>query len=321
MIDYLIGPTLLSGMGQHLFKYKGIFENAKYIEINNFTNIEKDSNVMIYALPLPEWINCVKVLKTITDKLICMTVCETETVHPAYGELIEAAGTVAVPSEFCKNIFEKNFPNFKFKIVHAHVPLPDLKSIPLSNRFGIPKSKYIFYHIGNIVDMRKNIPDVLRAFQELNLPDCIMVMKATCKKEVKVDIPNVYILNKLQPQKIIDHLHNICDCYVSFSSSEGIGLGAVEAAMCDKPVIAPEFGGMTNYIKTPFTIRCGRQEVPRDDFLFQKGMIWGKPDYEQLKEFMLKCYNDNIKTMDHSFTREVVSKESVYEEVRTLFHL
>ena len=124
----------------------------------------------------------------------------------------------------------------------------------------------------------------------------------------------------MQPQKILDHLHNICDCYVSFSNSEGIGLGAVEAAMCDKPVIAPEFGGMTNYIKTPFTIKCGRQEVPRDDFLFQKGMIWGKPDYDQLKEFMLKCYNDNIKTMDHSFTREVVSKESIHEEVRTFFH-
>ena len=132
-------------------------------------------------------------------------------------------------------------------------------------------------------------------------------------------MPNVYVINGLRPQKVIDHFHSICDCYVSFSNSEGIGLGAVEAAICDKPVIIPEFGGAPDYIKTPFLIECDKQEVPRDDFLFQKGMIWGKPKYEQLKEFMLKCYTDNIKTMDHSFTRQVVSKETIHRQIKT-FH-
>lgn len=320
MIDYFIGPTLLSGMGQHLFKYSFVFKDAKYIQASEFKGVEKDSTVMLYALPLPEWINILQNLKKITKKIICMSVCETESLHPSYKELVDSVDTLAVPSEFCFKIFSNIFPNKNFKIINAHVPMPNLKAIPMNNRFGIPEAKYVFYHIGNIIDIRKNIPDILRAFNELKLPDCIMVMKATCNRDVRVDIPNVYILNGLRPQHIIDHLHNIGDCYVSFSNSEGIGLGAVEAAMCDKPVIMPEFGGAPNYIKTPFTIKCGKQEVPHDDFLFQKGMIWGKPDYEQLKEFMLKCYTDNIKTMDHSFTRGVVSSDTIREQVRTFFH-
>ena len=33
------------------------------------------------------------------------------------------------------------------------------------------------------------------------------------------------------------------DCYVSFSSSEGVGMGAVEAAIRNKPVIITDYGG------------------------------------------------------------------------------
>jgi glycosyltransferase involved in cell wall biosynthesis len=319
MIDYLVSPTLLSGMGQHLFKYKHMFDKCEFIQLNEIDKIEPNSNVMIYALPIPEWLINIPILKKITKNVICLTVCETETIHPLYAELIDLFDTIAVPSIFCLEVFSKTFPTKKFKIIHAHVPLPKML-LSKENRFGIPPAKYIFYHIGNILDQRKNVPDILRAFQELNLPDCILVMKATCLKDVKGAIPNVYILNGLRPQKIIDHLHTLCDCYVSFSSSEGIGMGAVEAAMCDKPVIIPEFGGATDYIKTPFLIKCDRQAIPRDDFLFQKGMIWGKPRYDQLKQFMLKCYVDNIKTMDHSFTRDVVSKEVVCDQI-TSFHV
>ena len=319
MIDYLIGSTLLSGLGQHLFKYSHVFENAKYLQLNELDQLPPNSNVMIYTIPVPESINAMPFIKAHANNLICMTVCETETIHPLYKQLVDQFDTIAVPSTFCLDVFSRTFPNKKFKIIHAHVPAPQAL-IPKTNRFGIPEAKYIFYHIGNIIDQRKNFGKVLQAFQELNLPDCLFVVKATCLKEVNIDMPNVYVINGLRPQKIIDHFHTICDCYVSFSNSEGIGLGAVEAAICDKPVIIPEFGGAPDYIQTPYLIKCERQEVQRDDFLFQKGMIWGKPDYEQLKEFMLKCYTDNIKTMDHSFTRNVVSTETIREQVRT-FHL
>jgi glycosyltransferase involved in cell wall biosynthesis len=103
----------------------------------------------------------------------------------------------------------------------------------------------------------------------------------------------------------------MCDCYVSFSNSEGIGLGAVEAALRNKPVILPEYGGAPDYIKSDYMISCGTQEVPNDDFLFKKGMIWGKPNFEQLKEFMLDAHTKKVRKVDHSFTRQRVSKEEI----------
>ena len=68
----------------------------------------------------------------------------------------------------------------------------------------------------------------------------------------------------------MDDLHRRCDCYVNFSKSEGVGMGAIEAAIRDKPVILTDFGGPSEYIKSPYMINCELQELENDDFLFQK---------------------------------------------------
>jgi hypothetical protein len=99
---------------------------------------------------------------------------------------------------------------------------------------------------------------------------------------------------------------------VSFSSSEGIGLGAVEAAIQNKPVIIPEYGGAVDYIKTPYLISCEKQEVPHDDFLFKKGMIWGKPNFDQLIKFMKDAYDKKLTYMNHDHTRFVVGPEEFH---------
>jgi len=130
---------------------------------------------------------------------------------------------------------------------------------------------YIFYHIGNVMDQRKNVKKIIEAFIRLNLPKSLLVLKATCHTQVTWNIPNVHVINGLLPDEAIRDLHDQCHCYVSFSSSEGVGLGAVEAALYDKPVIVTDFGAPAEYIKTPYLIECDRQQITADDFLFQKG--------------------------------------------------
>ena len=60
------------------------------------------------------------------------------------------------PSEYCKKIFERQFPNKHFYVVHAHIP---------------DKRPYTFYHIGNVYDPRKNFNKILECFIRLNKPD------------------------------------------------------------------------------------------------------------------------------------------------------
>jgi len=297
-----IGPTLLSGIGQVVKKYQSIYPNSKYVEIG--TPIECNEDVFIFALPLPNIIEYLKNIKNSTRKIICMTVCETDTVHELYGNLVSLFETIFVPSEFCQNIFSKQFPKTKFEIIRHHVPL-----------MKVPRNKdtstYIFYHIGNILDSRKQVKKIIEAFVRLNLPDTLLVLKATCKEPVNWKLPRVHIINGLLPEEQIQAIHEQCHCYVSFSHSEGVGMGAVEAAMCDKPVIITEYGGQQEYIKTPYTIKCTKSEITSDDFLFKKGMLWGEPDFNQLVEFMKDAYENKKTKMNHDHTRNMVSAENI----------
>jgi glycosyltransferase involved in cell wall biosynthesis len=69
---------------------------------------------------------------------------------------------------------------------------------------------------------------------------------------VEWKVPNVHIINGLLPDDVIRDLHDQCHCYVSFSSSEGVGMGAVEAALYNKPVIITDYGAPREYIKTKY---------------------------------------------------------------------
>lgn len=292
-----IGPTALSGIGQQMRKYMDLFPGSKCIDIND--EIPVCEKAFIYALPVQFWLDKIPEIKRKVKNVTCMTICETETVHEDYGKLFKLFDRIAVPSEFCQRVFKKQFPDTDFFIIHAHVP---------DNR------PYTFYHIGNVLDPRKNFNKILETFIRLNKPDTRLIIKATCKQPININIPNVTIINDLVSNEVMEDIHAKSDCYVSFSSSEGIGLGAVEAALRNKPVIITDFGGAPEYIKTPYTIDCERQELVKDDFLFKAGMTWGKPNANQLMEFMEDAYNKKLRYMDHPRTRMLTSRENILQE-------
>jgi glycosyltransferase involved in cell wall biosynthesis len=301
-----VGPNLLSGIGQVTRKYSSLYPNSKCVEYGY--PVEKDSSVFVFALPIPEVIRYLEQIKQQTQKIVCMTVCETETVHELYGNLVKLFPTVYVPSEFCQAVFSKQFPETSFEVIRHHAPL-----------FKVPRNRdtstYIFYHIGNVMDPRKQTRKIIEAFIRLNLPDTLLVLKATCKEPVNWKLPRVHVINGLISDDQIQSIHERCHCYVGFSHSEGAGMGAIEAALCDKPVIITEYGAQKEYIKTPYTIKCGTTTLSQDDFLFQKGMVWGDPDFKQLMEFMKDAYDEKLTKMDHSYTRSIVSAEAVTKQI------
>lgn len=295
----IIGPHLGSGIGQHAFKYTKIFDNASYHIIGS--ELPESDDGLLFLLPIKNHIDYVKYVRTRVKNLALMTVCETETVHEDYGLIMEKSKKIMVPSEYCKRVLSRQFPDNEFCVIHAHIPSPLEKP-------------YTFYHIGNIMDDRKNFRGILEAFVRLNKPDAKLVVKATCNQNVQIKLPNVEVINGLISDEEMDKLHDRCDCYVSFSNSEGVGMGPVEAALRDKPVIITNYGGSPEYVKTPYTIDCELQKLEKDDFLFKKGMIWGKPNPNQLLEFMRDAYDKKLRYMNHEYTRKLVGKENVLHE-------
>lgn len=309
----VVGPTLLSGIGQLCRKYAELL--GSQLKVIYTDPISDCDNMFIFALPVPYWINVIPELKKKCKKLVCMSICETETVHEDYGELFKFFDKVAVASEFCKNVFSRQFPDTEFFVIHANVTI---RPLPMVSKINKP---YVFYHIGNIADDRKQFNKILEAFIRLNKPDTHLLVKATCNREFHLNIPNVTIVNGLLPDTEIDRFHAEGDCYVSFSHSEGIGMGAVEAALHDKPVIISEYGGAIEYIKTPYTIPCGRTHLKRDDFLFKKGMEWGDPDFNALMGFMKDAYEKQLRYMEHGHTKELLKEENLLNQFKKAFDL
>ncbi|ALI95347.1 hypothetical protein AP053_gp198 [Ostreococcus mediterraneus virus 1] len=296
----IIGPPLPGGIARWSLKYKSLFPNAKHYILGQ--EIPECEEAIVFSLPVDAFWDCYEYLKSRIKKIHCMTICETETVHEDFGRLMKEFKRIGVPSEFCKRTFSKQFPENEFYVVRAYVPPPSPKP-------------YRFYTIGNMEDKRKNFGAMLRAFMRLENPNAYLVVKAQSNAPIKLDLPNVQIINQELTEEEMTQIHDQCDCYVNTSHSEGIGMGPVEAALRDKPVIIPDFGATSEYIKTPYLVKCKRNKIGNGYYLFKKDMTWGDPDEDMLYAFMKDALDKNLRHMDHTHTKEIMSPKNIIKEI------
>ena len=281
-----VGPTLLSGIGQVTKNYADCVKDSEYVALGNRPKLLKYDCGFAFVIPIESQINILDQYKPFCKKWIYMTVCETRPVNPCYG-ILEKYKTMYVPSNFAKIILENQFPKIEWKVLHHWCPTP----IPRIMN-AIADAPYIFYTIGNVIDPRKNIKLLVQTFLKLNFKNSLLVLKATCHTDVTWDFPNVKIINGLLPSEDIEEIHSQSHCYVNCSHSEGVGMGAVEAALRNKSVIITDFGGLKEYVKTPYVVECTPCTVGADDFLFKKDMVWGNPNMDQLIDCMKRAYNE-----------------------------
>ena len=308
----LVSPNPLAGIGQVMNKYAQLLK-GEVVRVEDMSVDYTNQDVFAFALPLPEWIEKLKQIKKVAKSVVCMCVCETEPVHPSHEHLFRLFTHIAVPSQFCADVFSKQFPFAEFVVIRHWESVPRAVQQP-----KVSDRPYTFYHIGNIADHRKQVKMIINAFKELKLPGARLLLKATCKNNIRSSDENVVIINGLLPPEHLERIHTTGDCYVSFSCSEGVGMGAVEAALRDKPVIITEYGGSKEYVKTPYTIPCGRRTVGVDDFLYTKDMVWGDPSYNHLKLFMKQAFEMNLRHMSHDHTRNMMDGENITHQLRTL---
>ena len=292
--------TLLSGIGQVTKKYADLLGAELVIKGERPLNSRYDRG-FIFLLPFEGECALADAYSQFCDKMIYMTICETEPVNEAYGMLTKYK-TFHVASEFCKEVFEKQFPDVNWNVLHLYADVADIPRQPKTS------GAYVFYTIGNMADPRKNIRSLLKAFRELRLPNARLLLKATCNQEYRVDIPGVTVINALLTNEQMEGVHAQGDCYINCSHSEGVGMGAVEEAMRDKPVIISDFGGLHEYVKTPFVVKTTPGPIGFDDFLYTKDLEWGHPDRQSLLDQMTKCYEESLTSWDHSFTRDLVAR-------------
>jgi hypothetical protein len=85
-------------------------------------------------------------------------------------------------------------------------------------------------------------------------------------------------------------------------------MGAVEAALRSKPVIITEYGGLKEYVKTPWIVPCTKGPIGFDDFLFTKDLEWGHPSQEHLAATLRDCFEKRVTFWDHTHTKELMGE-------------
>ena len=298
-----IGSPALSGIGQ-VTRTMCRLVHGDYLEFGQ--PLDKEYDVCFcFIIPLDSTIAIMKEYSKKIGRVTYMTICETETVHPIYGRLAELSDTFYTSSQFTSDILKRQFPNMNFPVLHLYAP-PCVHHVQKKVHF--PADAYVFYHIGNVIDHRKNIPKIIEAFLRLQLPNCFLLLKATCNQPVPwKNIPNVVVIEGLLSHEDLEGIHAVGDCYVSCSHSEGAGMGAIEAAMRHKPVIIQEYGATKEYVDTQYIVPCGMKKVGVDDFLFMADMEWGDPDFDALMKHMKHAYDTKARVHVHPKTHNVVS--------------
>jgi len=294
-----IGPTTLAGIGQVTKRYSTLVPGGEYVEFGQRPTVDQYDTGFAFVLPIENQLNLVDQYATFCKKMIYMTICETETVNPLYGMLVDRYKTLYVASEFCRSVFRKQFPQGDWRILHLWASAPE------SPRHNPVTTPYIFYTIGNVADPRKNIVALIAAMA--NFPEARLLIKATCTQPVAYEHPQVTIINGLLSDEQMENVHAKGHCYVNCSHSEGVGMGAVEAALRNKPVIITDYGGLKEYVQTPFVVKCTLGPIGFDDFLFTKDLVWGHPSYDDLVKHMRTCYEGRVSTWEHPQTNGLLA--------------
>jgi len=297
-----VGPQLLAGIGQVTKQYSDLLgPDAEYCQLGHRPQKALYDRGFAFVLPIAQQLDMFDQYKPFCKKWIYMTVCETEPVNDCYG-LLSRYKEVHVPSEFSRQILEKQFPDIKWKLLR-HWSATKVPRAPST------MTPYVFYSIGNMLDPRKNIKGLIEAYLRCEFHDAAhLVLKATCTQPVDWRVPGVTIINGLLSDEELEKVHAGGHCYVNCSHSEGVGMGAVEAALRSKPVIITDYGGLKEYVKTPWVVPCTTGPIGFDDFLFKKEHTWGHPSSEHLQKCLWDCFEKKVASWDHSHTRGLMDE-------------
>ena len=302
-----IGPRLLAGIGQVTNRFAELIRTAgheaEYVELGHTPREQHYDQGFAFVLPIENQLDAVDSYANLCTKMAYMTICETETVNPVYGILTKYK-TIYVASDFCKTVFERQFPDVNWKVLRLYA----------YEKSGVPKAispntPYTFYTIGNIADPRKNIQGLLNAFLICNFgTNARLLLKATCVQNIELKVPGVIVINGLLDDVAMGRIHDSCHCYVNCSHSEGVGMGAVEAALRSKPVVITDYGGLKEYVTTPWVVTCKKGPIGFDDFLFTKDLEWGYPSQDELVAALKDCFEKRVTFWDHSHTRNIMNE-------------
>jgi glycosyltransferase involved in cell wall biosynthesis len=232
---------------------------------------------------------------------ICILYWELASIPPSWHPIIHKFDEIWCASSF----MARSISAVSARPVNVVRPALDFTGTPSKrsrNGFGLPTDSFVFFYAadaGGIMG-RKNPEAFIRAYIEEFPADgrtcCLVKINNTnlAPQEMQrvvntaQDRPDVIFLNELLTGEDMSALFHIIDCYVSPHRSEGLGLTILEAMAAEKPVIATQYGGVTDFVTkdTAFPIKHHLIEVGDGSPPYPADYIWAEPEISSLRENM-----------------------------------
>ena len=298
------------GMGRAAREYGNLLtsKDVSYINwydiLQNKCHVEPNDVLFMFVVPQPRFMEAIRQLVKLHKKSYGMTVWETDQPPECFKEYATLFDQMFAPSMFSARMFD---PVLTFLPHHVRKPGYDFTKVNTGLVRILATPGYKFYSISDFTDRRKNISQLVKGFLECGFPGAKLVLKHNREAPREANHPNIInIIGELTDTDMM-FIHDACHCYVNLSFSEGVGLGILEAALWDKPIIMTDYGGQNDYVDTSFKVKTTKGPIGFDEFLFTKDMTWGHPDHEDYKRILKEVYLDSPKNMDHPKTKKLVS--------------
>jgi glycosyltransferase involved in cell wall biosynthesis len=218
-------------------------------------------------------------------------------------------------------------------------PAVEISSVAKKGRtaFGLPENRFIFFYTADAGSVlgRKNPKLLVDAYVEEFGPDdgaiCLLKIHYSDPSSLEMqDLlsisarrPDVVVMDGLLEQKDMSNLYELIDCYVSPHRSEGLGLTILEAMNAKKPVIATQYGGVTDFVngETAVPLEHRLTEIGEGHLPYPPYAIWADPIQSSLRSAMRRVFRDpdyarNIALGGRAHVQKMFSLDRTAGEIR-----
>ena len=328
-----ISSLLDTSIPINVIPWKPGFEHLSKIDVNYPSQEIQSINLVHLNLDLlddSEYLDRTP-LKTIINPMrynVCIIYWELMSIRPEWLSIIHRFDEIWCASSF----MARSISAVSAHPVRVVRPALDFKTMP-SNRdrqsFGLPSSAYVFFYAADAggVMGRKNPGAFIDAYVKEFTPEdgaccLIKIHYATAKDEevkrivaISKNRPDVIFMNQTLSSADMSALFRQIDCYVSPHRSEGLGLTVLEAMAAEKPVIATQYGGVTDFVTedTAFLLDYRLIEVGSNNGPYPSKYIWADPKIESIQKQMRYVFENRTQA------KELAKKASI--NVRKLFSI
>lgn len=220
---------------------------------------------------------------------VLFTMWETDTLPDNFVRWLPLYDQILVPCKHNLDLFQIHHPNVSM------VPLG------IDNKFWKPLRKEtnpVFrFHAGGSLWFRKGLDIVVRAFNELALPDAELHIKAAPHAR---DTPtgrlgdNIHVYRNWMTLEEQRAWFNQADCFIAASRGEGFGLMPLQAIALAIPTIVSTSTGQEQFAHLATgTVDCAKSPAHTIG-------NWDEPDLDQLKEQMLHHYRNRDEVQEQA---------------------